>query len=89
MLVHKYLVHVYRNSERESVLEIVKQKDFISALVTVHEFYTRGLVDVDLNDLFYLGDCLRLVNGREVTWDNVDDVLLKVANAQEVKAYHI
>ena len=31
-----------------------------------------------------LGDCLRLINGREITWDNVDDVLLKISQLEEV-----
>ncbi|KAK3100185.1 hypothetical protein FSP39_015895 [Pinctada imbricata] len=31
-----------------------------------------------------LGDCLRLLNGREVTWDNIDDVFVKIASDEEV-----
>lgn len=31
-----------------------------------------------------IGDCLRLINGREITWDNIDDVLLKISQLEEV-----
>ncbi|XP_062593819.1 protein inturned-like [Saccostrea cucullata] len=31
-----------------------------------------------------IGDCLRLINGREITWDNIDDVLLKISHLEEV-----
>ena len=37
--------------------------------------------------LLLLGDCLRLINGREITWDNVDDVLLKISQLEEVHVH--
>ncbi|XP_069131013.1 protein inturned-like isoform X2 [Argopecten irradians] len=33
----------------------------------------------------HIGDCLRLVNGREVTWDNIDDVFTSITDSKQVK----
>ncbi|OWF38056.1 Protein inturned [Mizuhopecten yessoensis] len=33
----------------------------------------------------HIGDCLRLVNGREVTWDNIDDVFTSIIDSKQVR----
>ncbi|XP_060078524.1 protein inturned-like isoform X2 [Ylistrum balloti] len=33
----------------------------------------------------HIGDCLRLVNGREVTWGNIDDVFTSILDSKQVR----
>lgn len=46
---------------------------------------TYNILNMELyKKLFFSGDCLRLVNGQEITWNNIDEVFTRLCSSSEV-----